>query len=246
MKLFASDFDGTLFNRDKLLGISGRSFEAITRFQEQGNMFGICTGRAKDVKMFEVAFKGKVKCDFYILMTGAVILDREYNVLYEKCIDKTVAKKLYALYSSKGMMNIVAHDGQGKAYYYQPYNHRKFMGDDDYQIFGFSLISLNKEKAGRIAAEMNEEYGEYVSACQNGPIVDVVAAGCSKASGMKFIKELYKPDKTYGIGDSFNDIPLLEEADVRFTFNSAPTELMKRADALVSSVSEALGKTGVL
>ena len=243
MKLFASDFDGTLFNKEKLLGISDSSFDAIRKFQKEGNLFGICSGRAKDLKMFELSFKGKVQCDFYILMTGAVILDKNYHVLYEQYIDQQSAKALYERYAARGIMNIIAHDEMGKLHYFKPFSQRKFLEDTSYRISGFSLITLNKQRARGIAEEMNQQYGEYICAYQNGSIIDVVAAGCSKASGIQFVKELYQPDTTYGIGDSFNDIPLLKEVDGKFTFHNAPEEVKKYADIFVDTVSEAIKKT---
>ena len=72
--------------------------------------------------------------------------------------------------------------------------------------------------------------------------VDVVAAGCSKGTGMCKVREIFGIDRFGGIGDSYNDLPLLQAADVGFTFPDAPEELREAADEIVLSVSEAIGK----
>lgn len=50
MKLLASDFDGTLLlhpNRNDNI-ILKNDKKAIKKFQKEGNLFGICTGRSLD------------------------------------------------------------------------------------------------------------------------------------------------------------------------------------------------------
>jgi hydroxymethylpyrimidine pyrophosphatase-like HAD family hydrolase len=72
--------------------------------------------------------------------------------------------------------------------------------------------------------------------------VDIVAAGCSKGTGVDKVRELFGIDRFGGIGDSYNDLPLLQASDISFTFPDAPDELREAADEIVRSVSEAIGK----
>ena len=44
----------------------------------------------------------------------------------------------------------------------------------------------------------------------------------------------------YGIGDSINDLPLLEAADVSYTFPYAPEICRQRADKVVDTIVDAL------
>ena len=72
--------------------------------------------------------------------------------------------------------------------------------------------------------------------------VDVVAAGCSKGTGIDKVREIFGIERFGGIGDSYNDLPLLEASDISFTFPDSPEELRKAADEIVLSVSDAIEK----
>ena len=57
---------------------------------------------------------------------------------------------------------------------------------------------------------------------------------------IKKLKSLLHLDYVYGIGDSYNDIPMLESADCSFTFYDSPEIVQKEATHLVSSICEAI------
>lgn len=249
MKLFASDFDGTLYNREKLLGIEKEVFDAIREFQKEGNLFGICTGRAKDISFFKKAFQGKLNCDFYILQTGAIILDKDYQELFVKHIDKKVALNIFDRYKKSAIINVIAREHSYELQnskwmkFIRPFRNRKYLIDSHYKIDGFSIFTVSSNVAKKITDEINHDYGDWAAAYQNKMIVDVVAAGCSKATGIELVKELFKPDITFGIGDSYNDIPLLKGVDVGFTFKDAPIAVKDNAKYLVNTFKEAIKKT---
>ena len=81
-----------------------------------------------------------------------------------------------------------------------------------------------------------------MSAFQNNTHVDICANGCSKGAGLKFIEDYFHtPHQLVGaIGDSFNDIPLLQASGIGFTFDYGPSDLKKEADYIVDSVGESL------
>ena len=89
---------------------------------------------------------------------------------------------------------------------------------------------------------MKEKYGAHIAPFLNVRNVDIVAAGCSKGTGAARARELFGIEKLGGIGDSYNDLPLIENADVGFTFADAPPELKEAADEIVVSVSQAIEK----
>ena len=71
-----------------------------------------------------------------------------------------------------------------------------------------------------------------------------MAAGCSKGTGAARVRELFGIERLGGIGDSYNDLPLIENADIGFTFSGSPQELRDAADEIVLSVSQAIEKLG--
>ena len=68
MKALASDIDGTLvFNQQ----IKKQDREAIEKYQKE-HLFGVCSGRPR-CALFDLK---QLKLDFYILSSGAMILDK--------------------------------------------------------------------------------------------------------------------------------------------------------------------------
>ena len=70
MKLFASDYDGTLFKNQE---ITAYDLEMIHAFRGAGNKFGIATGRTIDSITFELE-KYKIPFDFIVGINGGVVL----------------------------------------------------------------------------------------------------------------------------------------------------------------------------
>ena len=78
MKILASDLDGTLYFGDQPDPIRPQDREAIHAFQKAGNAFGICSGRT--LAGIHHALDGRdIDLDFYILVSGAALANREGN-----------------------------------------------------------------------------------------------------------------------------------------------------------------------
>ena len=91
MKVLASDYDGTLLFNEKF---KEGDLKKIKEFQKAGNLFGLCSGRP---------FKGiyefcKPYFDFYILCTGALVLNKEREVIYKSTISKHLLHEFYDRY----------------------------------------------------------------------------------------------------------------------------------------------------
>ena len=56
----------------------------------------------------------------------------------------------------------------------------------------------------------------------------------------EYMRETYGEIKLYGIGDSINDLPLLEASDVSYTFPYAPKEVQEKATKVVETIVDAL------
>jgi HAD superfamily hydrolase (TIGR01484 family) len=110
--------------------------------------------------------------------------------------------------------------------------------EDD--IYGLSLLLGSLQEARQTAGEINATWDESLVAYQNTRMVDIVPAGCSKGNAVRMVRELLDVDVVAGIGDSFNDIPLLEAADVAYAFSDAPDELRLVATKTVRSAGAAL------
>lgn len=239
MKLLASDLDGTLFFRNIEKGYKQEDIDAIQQFQKDGHLFGCCTGRA----LFGAtpSFKDLLDCDFYIASSGAMICDKDLNVLYDCPIDFNIAKSIVEKYKEKVTIFI-----QSKRYYIlkkgYPEEMFKYVESfdelKDEKIYSICLITEDQKKLD----VMEEEIKNYsiLTGYRNMDAIDIVNRECSKGKAVQLVKTLLRAEKSYGIGDSYNDIPMLQDADCGITFNSSPQEVKNEAQVLVDSIAEAI------
>ena len=242
---FASDFDGTLCESDWNLGIEHfdpADLEAVRHYQAAGGLFGVCTGRP--LSSVCRALEGKLCLDFYIVTTGAQVLDGDLRPIRVRTIDRTVVEQLHARYAREHMGFIVVTDTQFASVGVAPGPGIEELGslaEVEGSIYDVSLEFLGDRDAARAAcADVNARFGDAVSAFQNLGSVDIVPAGCSKGSGVHAVREALGVSRIAGIGDSYNDVPLLEAADVAYTFHKAPAEVQDCATHVVDSVAEAI------
>ncbi len=238
MKALASDFDGTLYFED---GIKDSDQQAIIDFQKD-HLFGLCTGRP--LIGVQHYLKDCIQPDFYIVSSGACILDKECHVLYEQTISKDIMKAIYQQYHNKAEVSIQADFRiytlvkDSKIPIAQTYVESvDCIGDE--HIFGLSINAMSESQAKQWTQDLNETYPD-IMAFQNKEYIDIVKRGCSKGEAIKKLKELLHLDMVYGIGDSYNDIPMLESADCSFTFHESPQIVQEKATHIVSSISEAI------
>lgn len=236
-KIFASDLDGTLFFKD---GHREGDFKAIKKFQDAGHVFGCCTGRTLEGALR--SFDNFYDLDFYIASSGAVICNEKREIIYEARVDFETIKEIYEAYKDK--VNIVF---QGRDYY-------SFKAEEEgirhthihdleairnEPLYGLCLFTEQHEILDGIEIELKEKYPQ-ISGHRNVGAIDVVSCECSKGIALRKVKELFSADMSYGIGDAKNDLPMIREADMGFTFHSSLDVVKKEAQMVVNSVEEAI------
>ncbi len=238
-KAFASDFDGTLYFMFDEEPIRKDDIIAIEDFREKGNLFGVCTGRSlrgiTDVIENEMF-------DFYILASGALIVDQDLNIISQTCISYQTMKEIYEKYEKDLDIIIQANDTVYCLQEERPLQVfiRSIEEMENAAVYGLSFGTNSPDQAKMIADEINESYGDEIIAFANVKNVDIVSKECSKGKALEIVKNYYEIDLMAGIGDSFNDIPMLEKADCTYTFPYAPGEVQKKVDQIVNTVSEAI------
>ena len=243
LKALASDIDGTLFFSKMKPPIKISDIQAIKKYQNAGNLFGLCSGRPKCgvINLFDE----QVKPDFYVISSGALILDRNKEVLFEQPIAFSYIYDLYNTYHQEAIV-IIQSDNNDFVYKNKPegFEDKYLMIEDindlkDHKIYGISLVFENNEITREHNNKISQKY-PALQGYQNENSIDIVTKGCSKGNALKKIKEIYQISSMAGIGDSYNDLPMLESVDVAFSFHNAPIELKKIVAYLVASVSEAI------
>lgn len=257
MKILASDFDNTLFFRT---GFKKKDLEAIKAFQKAGHKFGVCTGRSYNgivtpSKDYDIHY------DFYIVVSGGIIKDGDGKTLYEKDFPYAIVEDCFNQFEET--VSFVS--GNTTYLYYSPRHQMKAIVKEMYHAmkkgnenvvlldslhevtpkipsFSIHLGHKEQEKAHQVANYINETYKDDVTAFVNDVHIDVCANGCSKGNALKWIQNYYHvdDDQVCGIGDNFNDLPLLHSATHSFTFDYAPAPVQAEAEHVVASLSEAV------
>ncbi len=243
IKLFASDFDNTLYFHQTEPRISPAIPDAIRRFQEAGHLFGLCTGRP--AFGMEENYRGLFCPDFVIASSGAVITGAKGETLFEKRLPFEALAGIEELGRKARYFGAVHADGRF-VMLDAPGNPFPSMASISsveevrtHPVHGISFMTDSPENAEAFRELVLGRYPE-VAAYRNRNAVDIVPAGCSKGTGLRMAEQLFGAERCYGLGDSLNDLPLLEAADFGFTFRNAPEELCRKASQLVDTAAEAI------
>ena len=248
-KVFASDFDGTLYfylapDPDKL---PMASVEKIREFQEAGHLFGLCTGR--QVGGLTPFITGFVKPDFYITSTGANIVDGDLKEIRKRGIDPAVADAIVKYAGPENYRITLDVEGDICVFAKMDYPGKYYVIScvDDCPpglIHQIGIHTESPDEAAALSKDINEKFGDAINAFQNVQEVDIAPKGCTKGKGVEFLRDYMKEHigecKLYGIGDSINDLPLIDVADVSYTFPYAPKEVQERATKVVETIVDAL------
>ena len=236
MKLLATDYDGTLKFGNSVLE---EDIEAIRHWRELGNIFAIVTGRSKESITRELD-EFQIPVDYYVTNNGGMVFDAQSNTLLETSLDNITAIDLmYASHEDPDIVSYMVNDGinrhkvvihpnlEDHRYpHIQPtWTEEEIMDSGRFAQIVFSCTT--PEAALSLAEKINQYFGSTVTAFANNFVVDVVPKGVSKATGLDFVEAYADIDDsdTYSMGDSHNDIPMLESNENSAAHSLAPEEV---------------------
>lgn len=234
MKIIASDYDGTI----NCGGVSRADVDAIAKFRSAGNKFGVNTGRDLEMASW-ILYDMKGQLDFLICCTGAVILDGEGNVIYEKRqkIDHARHKILidearkydYGNFTVSDRLTRVYIDRNGKI----P-SQLELLSD----FTQTNLWFADDKKCIEYFNYLEENHADYIRAFRNGGAIDIPPLGSSKPTGIvEYAKMFDNVDEIYTVGDNLNDIPMLE-AFCSFAVSNAQPEVKAIANHQCDRVAD--------
>ena len=235
----ASDIDYTLYFPNKNPSISLEDQQAIAHYQKAGYLFGLCSGRPYSgvINLFDT-----IHPDFYIISSGAIILDKNLQPLYEKHVTYHTIQNIFYQYQNQAL--IIIHT---KKDIYK--TQKEFSADSCILfhsieqikeiIYGISLVFHNETQAYQETQNINHMYKD-VFAFQNLDSIDIVFKGCSKGEAIKRVREHFHIKTFAGIGDSYNDLPMLKCVDIPITLNTSPQPLKDISQLHVESVAQAI------
>lgn len=249
MKLLATDYDGTLKFGGNVLQAD---LDAINRWREAGNLFAIVTGRSKESISGETD-EFNIPVDFYVTNNGGMVFDAKGSKLLATTLDTITAVDLmYISHDLPDVVSYVINDGVNRHkvtvhpnledHRYpnlrQDWSEEEVMDSGNFAQLVFSCTTPEAAKA--LADKLNHYFGEIISAYNNNFVVDIVPKGVSKSTGLDFVAAYNGLDDEdlYAIGDSYNDIPMLEELDNSAAVAAAPADVQDAANKIVATVGE--------
>lgn len=236
MKLLATDYDGTLKFAD---GVLPADMAAIRQWRKDGNLFAIVTGRSKESITKEME-ENDIQVDFLVTNNGGMVFDANDNILLSSTLDTITAIDLmYISHEQPDVVSYMVNDGisrhkvevhphlQDHRY---PNAHPDWTEEEvmDSGRFAQIVFSCSRPEAALdLAEQINHYFGETVTAYANNFVVDIVPKGISKATGLEFVQSYndVKDEDVFAIGDSHNDVPMLENVDNAACVVMAPSEV---------------------
>lgn len=253
-KILFSDLDGTLFKEGK--SISSKNLEALKQMRAKGHKVVLCTGR-NHIDIQPVLKHIPIPYDYMVLCNGSYICDKQGHILYEDHVDLNVGKKLIQEIRARKHYTVMFCDDEGC--YVLVDGKTKTLelnGLDDYdedfdfllnQAKRFYMLSMNDQD---LSIEMVKEMQSYIN--QNYPelethlnqqYLDISPKGHNKGTGLKKLLSLLDEEyESYAIGDSYNDLSMIEQADYGCTFDYANEDIQQKADIVVHYVYEIVDK----
>lgn len=254
--LLACDIDGTLMSSGY---INPRNIEKIEYFMQEGGNFSIATGRS--VGAINDVLKAIERFSPSIVLNGGMIYDyQKNNVLYEVCLpdsDKYIVKKII---DSDFDFGIEIHCG------HNVYTLKQTKETDDHQTYeGLQTLVCNFEdicniKWNKILYSLNgkEDYEVFENLVSNEKInskflrtcaevygsmrfyYEQIPLGVSKASALEKLASLLniKENCIFAMGDYFNDLEMLDKADISAVPSAAPQEVKSIADFVAGACED--------
>lgn len=260
IKLVAVDLDGTLLDNDRK--ISPRAKEAIQAVREMGIEVTLATGR-----MF---FSARTYADELglslplITYQGALVkVSGSGEVLYERHVDSILAQKVITLAKDHGLnVNFYVDDYvlvEELTAYADTYA-RKFraqfreVGDlrkcAHLSPLKLLVIDYNEDDLILFEKKCRREFGNTLYITKSMPeYLEYLHPEATKAAGLDaVVKHMgINPQEVMAIGDSYNDLEMLEYAGFSVVMENAREEIKAKADYITRSndddgVAEALDK----
>jgi hypothetical protein len=255
-KMIAMDMDGTLLTDNKQ--ITERTKKVINLASKKGVKIAVCTGRIfASARIYAEAIGTKTPV---IASNGAYIRDKDTNkVIYEKYLKTNEVLRLaeltkgYGFYPHFYTYNTIM--SEKMVFSSKNYNEWNKVLPDDAKI-NIVICSSLKDKVleynGKIikmvvASDEGIRINELRNKIQNESNLSVVSSfpnsfevmpyGTSKGNGVKILADKYNisPEEVICVGDSENDISMIQYAGLGIAMGNATEDVKMAADYITDT-----------
>ena len=252
-RLFVTDIDGTLSNKDGV--ISDTDLKALQNLRQKGVMISLCTGRAAGgcLKILD-----RLSMDgFHIFFDGALVTNSRLNeTIYIQQIEEKLLRQVCSLAQSNGVnlelfsqtrffirqQNLLA-DVHGELMNFRPLiANFDTICRQEHIILGCIVTTACEEKKILSLYSSLESKLRFSSTINPARpdirLINITAKGITKGTALAaLISHLkLKPENVMAIGDGANDVSLLANAGLAIAMQNAPNELKSIADYITADV----------
>lgn len=231
-KAIFMDIDGTLMSRG---GVSQRVIDTIQRARAQGHLFFVCTGRSLGNMPGELRVADYL--DGYVMGCGMHCVKGEEIIYHERVAPELVMKLArFSLEQQKECW----YEGENRvlATYSERENIPHYNSAEEFAEILESEPITKMTILGPHRTEYDELFSEWFDIYGMGTYSDVILRGVTKATGMQRVLDHVgiSRENCIGIGDSVNDLPMIEFAGLGVAMGNAPEEVKKRADVVTEGI----------
>ena len=245
MKIIGSDYDGTL----SAGGITDQKIEAIRKWRESGNKFGVVTGRCTDFLEYLREKAPGLVMDFYACCSGGCIVDNAGRVIHQTQNTDINIKEFARWLLDLGCRRVYIYGSDNRCivdFEEDGPKHIKkekiFLFEEQEELEYFNQVTVELRDLEGVAAmseQIRTTYGDKLTVLTNGRSIDIVPKGVNKAQGLYRVMEHFGVSKEdiIAVGDNFNDIDMLREFH-SYAMESGIDEIKEITDGVVSDVTE--------
>ncbi len=241
------DIDGTLLDEKEGI-VPASTVRALHRAKELGHLIFLCTGRCRAIwpkEILKIGFDGVVGgCGTNIYYHGKEL----FHATLDASLQKEIAKDLSAFHID-GVL-----EGQTEAYfrkdYWMPVVKSIFEENGTFstecQLFweeaelSFDKMALWFDESSDMTSFREKYQNRFDFILRDPTFYEVVPKGCSKATGIEFLCRYLGIDRscTVGVGDSTNDLPMLDYTAISIAMGSGNPDIFPFVDYVTDSVME--------
>lgn len=241
------DIDGTLID-ETTHKVPQSALEAVRKARENGHICIINTGRSK--KLVDIdgdklqGFDGMLMgCGTQIVYHGETILHQTYTPdQAQAIIDALRANKIDAVLEGDADNfkdrdeNISSKEFYDFIHLFDRFHYKSFEEAPGF----FDKFYCFAPNEGQIAGFLRDCGIEMEVVDRKKGYFEIMPKGYTKASGMQYIADYLgiSMTETVGIGDSSNDIPMLEAAHIGIAMGNATPDVKAAANYVTTDISE--------